>query len=262
MAESSLQVNKSRLGGLKRIELYGNPGTPEGRSKGGKKSTALFQLNPQLAKATGFIIRKEIKYPERSSELAEFIGIMLGDGCLPGNHQLTITFNNKTDCAYAEYIGNLLKKLFSIGYHIRKRKDSNGADIVVSSSNLVEFLLKQGLIAGNKVKHQVGIPYWVYGKSEYKIACLRGLMDTDGGLYLHKYHSNGSVYRYLKLCFGSRSKPLLNFVFGTLQKLSFKVYLNSAHVSIYSIPEVKRYFEEIGFHNSKHIEKFKKHFGH
>jgi len=257
VAESMAQINKSRLGGLRRIELYGNPGTFQGRSKGGRKTVNLFRQNPSLARKVGFIIRKEIKYPDRSVELAELIGVILGDGGLPGNHQITITFNNKTDREYSLYLRGLLKKLFSIDYYIRYRKDNNGADIVISSSNLIDFLLKQGLTTGNKVTNQVDIPDWVHKKLEYQKACLRGLVDTDGSFYHHKYNSNGRQYKYLKLCFTNCSRPLLNSVFRIFKKLHFKAYLQGNHVSIYSIPEIRRYFEEIGTHNPKHFNKFK-----
>ncbi len=142
MAGTVAQINKSRLGGLRRVQLHVNPGTLEGRAKAGKRTTSLFRDNPNLARKFGFIIRKEIKNPGRCVELAELIGVILGDGGLPGNHQLMISFNSKTDKEYSVFLGNILKKLFSIDCHIRPRKNCNGADIVVSSSNLIDFLLK------------------------------------------------------------------------------------------------------------------------
>jgi DNA-binding XRE family transcriptional regulator len=92
-----------RQGAFARLKLYGNPGTYEGRSKGGKKTIRLFHRDEKLARKSGFIIRKEIRYPVRCVELAELIGVILGDGALPGNHQLVISFNSKTD---KEYSGN------------------------------------------------------------------------------------------------------------------------------------------------------------
>ena len=80
MDELKDKISKSRLGGLRRVELYGNPGTPEGRSTGGKRTIQLFRSNPELARSLGFAVRKEIRCPARSSELAEFVGILLGDG--------------------------------------------------------------------------------------------------------------------------------------------------------------------------------------
>ena len=85
-------------------------------------------------------------------------------------------------------------------------------------------------------------------------------MDTDGSLYLHKYNSNGRNYRYRKLCFSNCSRPLLYFALNVLKKLKYKAYLCGNNVSIYSISEVKRYFLEIGSHNSKHLKKFKSYF--
>ncbi len=93
-------IEKSRLGGLKRIQIYGNPGTIEGRRKGGKKTISLFHQDKDLAKKAGFIIRKEIKYPAKCVELAELIGVILGDGGLSGNYQLTVSLNSKTDKEY------------------------------------------------------------------------------------------------------------------------------------------------------------------
>ncbi len=256
MVESKARIANARLGGLRCIALHGNPGTPEGRSKGGKTTIRLFNQNPALAKKLGFIIRKEIEYPDKCDELAELIGIILGDGGLPGNRQLIISFNNKTDREYSRYLQDTLRRLFAVRCHIHYRKDNNGADIVVSSSNLVDFLVKEGLIKGNKVRNQVGIPAWIYKNLEYQKACLRGLIDTDGSFYCHKYISGGREYRYLKLCFTNCSKPLLNFAFNILKNLGYKVYLTGNHVSLYSALGIKRYFTEIGTHNQKHLRKF------
>jgi DNA-binding transcriptional regulator WhiA len=253
-----MQISKIRLGGLRRIELHGNPGTHEGRSKGGKKTISLFKNNPALAKRSRFVIRKEINYPRRSVELAELVGVILGDGGLPGNHQLTISFNKKTDKEYLIFLGKILKKLFSVNYHVHFRKNCNGADIVVSSTNLVKFLLKQGLIAGNKVKNQVDIPKWIYSKTSYQKACLRGLIDTDGSFYCHRYNVNGKEYVYLKLCFANRSKPLLCSVLEILRKFNFEAFLHGDQVFIYSKQGISKYFEEIGSHNFKHLNKFSK----
>jgi hypothetical protein len=73
-------TERARLGGLRRCELYGNPGTAEGRSKGGRRGCEFFRLHPEIARLRGFVTRKETKNPPRSGELANFIGIMLGDG--------------------------------------------------------------------------------------------------------------------------------------------------------------------------------------
>lgn len=257
MIDKQIWIKKSKLGGLRRIELYGNPGTAEGRSKGGKRTIGFFHRNPALARKVGFIIRKEIKYPERSVELAELIGIILGDGGLPGNHQLTIAFNKKTDQEYSLYLRSILRRLFSVDCYTHYRRNNNGANIIVSSSNLVDFLIKHGLVTGNKVKNQVDIPEWINRSIEYQKACLRGLVDTDGSFYRHKYKVNGKKYKYLKLCFTNCSRPLLQSTLRILENIKIKAYLKGDHVSVYSGSDVKKYFKEVGSHNPKHALKFK-----
>ena len=151
--------------------------------------------------------------------------------------------------------------MFSIDCYIGKRKKGNGADVIISSSNLIDFLLAQGIVIGNKVKNQVGVPAWIQEKLEYRVACLRGLMDTDGGVYDHRYRVRGKEYGYLKLCFTNCSKPLLDFALDTLFLLGIKAYLSGPHVSVYSKAGVKKYFGKVGSNNSKHLDRFKEHFG-
>ena len=50
-----------------------------------------------------------------SIELAEFMGIMLGDGFIKSNEtQLGITLNSETDYLYAKYVSKLIKALFNL----------------------------------------------------------------------------------------------------------------------------------------------------
>jgi hypothetical protein len=181
--------------------------------------------------------------------------IMLGDGCLPGNYQINIAFLAKDVKEYTVYFGRLIKTLFSVKSHIYWQKNTNGAEMVMGGSNLVDFLVEQGLEKGNKVKQQVGVPEWIYANSEYRVAYLRGLMDTDGGAYRHKYFVNGKLYEYRKLAFTNYSRPLLFFVYSTLLVLGYRARTQDNHVFLYSAPETKRYFKEVGTHNPKNLKK-------
>lgn len=93
-------------GGQALFRKHGSPGTPLGRSKGGKVAIRILQKKG-LIKGP-----KEFKLPESySSELAEWVGIMLGDGGLTDG-QLHITLNSKADQGYIPYVSNLGKTLF------------------------------------------------------------------------------------------------------------------------------------------------------
>ncbi|MCX5696819.1 MAG: hypothetical protein NTU54_02405 [Candidatus Omnitrophica bacterium] len=249
---------RSRLGGLRRVELYGNPGTPEGRSKGGKRTCDFFRLHPDLARERNFVTLKEIKKPSRSVELAKLIGIMLGDGGIRSKYQLTISFNYKTDWEFAEHVARLIKRLFAVEHKISKRKDSLGADIVISSASVIAFLLKQGLKAGNKVKNQVDIPAWIMSDVEFQKACLRGLVDTDGSLYCHRYKVNNKWYEYLKLDFTSCSKPLLRSAYEIFSNLGIKTSLKGVHITVSAKAEVNKYLSIVGSSNTKFLDRWKR----
>ncbi|MFH1504730.1 MAG: hypothetical protein ABIH08_05035 [Candidatus Omnitrophota bacterium] len=156
------------------MELYGTLGTLESRRKGGVASQKKFREDSIYAKKVGFILRKKVKYPDKSSLLAEFTGIMVGDGNVRGDYQIAIAFNGKKDQDYAPHIQGMIKKLFSIQSSRHMRKENGGADIVVSGKNLVEFLERLGIKKGNKAANQINIPNWIFEHREYQIACLQG----------------------------------------------------------------------------------------
>lgn len=244
----------SRLGGRRYVELYGSPGTPEGRRKGGLAAQERFHSDPQFAKRIGLTLRKKIKYPNESPELAEFVGIMLGDGGIGSDYQISISFNSKEDLKYAYYIQELITKLFSISSTIKIREKYGNADVIVSGRNLVEFLNRLGIKKGNKVAQKIDIPRWIWKFEKYKIACLRGLMDTDGGLYHHKYTVNGKEYIYLKMCFTSYSPPLLKSVTTILKDLGLGPKNTARNrVYLYRLDKIHRYFKKVGTSNPRYL---------
>ena len=58
-------------------------------------------------------IRKSIKIPENSEELAEFIGIILGDGHI-SRKQLEIVLENPSEIGIAIHCSLLVRKLFDL----------------------------------------------------------------------------------------------------------------------------------------------------
>lgn len=251
-----------RLGGKQYAELYGSPGTAEGRRKGGITSQAKFMADPEYAKRARFRLRKTIKYPPESSLLAEFIGIMLGDGGVRNDYQIAVSFNGEEDRAYAARIQRMVKKLFGISSVLYILKEKGRADIVVTAKNLVEFLQKKGIKKGDKVKNQINVPEWIFKRKEYQAACLRGLFDTDGCIYRHTYAVNGKKYRYIKMCFRNYSIPILMSLTKILKHLGFYPRLDKKHKSVYlhKPSEVNKYFLKVGTTNPRYHNKYKKFF--
>lgn len=246
----------SRLGAIIHNKLYGNPGTLEGRRKGGRNSQKLFRSNPEYARKAGVIVRKIIKEPAHSEELAEFIGIMLGDGGI-SNYQINITLNNETDREYSVYVQELIKKLFSISVFVLSRRLEKTDRIVASGRSLVEFLKRKGLIVGNKVRSQIDIPAWILNNRKYAIACLRGLIDTDGSFYSYEHTVFKKKYYNFAMCFTNHSMPLIKKVSRILNKLGLSPIMNTKRVYLHRAKDIDKYFSEVGTHNPKYLQRYK-----
>lgn len=245
-----------RHGAFRRNELYGNPGTPDGRSKGGKATLEKFRLDPEYAKRTGFITKKEINYPQKTSLLAEFIGIVLGDGSIT-EYQVKISTNSKTDIQHAYFIKQTVKRLFGVSCKISIEK-KNTLGVTISSKNIVDFLCDCGLKRGDKVAQQVQVPSWILKQKTLMKGCLRGLIDTDGSVYFHTHTTKGIMYRHIGLVFTNLSLPLLKAVQYMLLTVGIKAKSDKKrHVSIYDRNEIIKYMKEVGSHNKKHINRFK-----
>lgn len=241
-------VNKgARLGGIKAYKLYGLLGNRQTRAKGGWMSWIKRKNNPDLWKKYLNTFSK----PHESKELAEFIGIMLGDGGMTKG-QITIYLSSITDKEYSKYVTDLIKKLFDLKASINEVKKSHVLRIGLSGINVVKYLVQKGLKIGNKVRLQVGVPDWIWKKDDYIKSCIRGLIDTDGCFVIHRYVVNEKKYKYPKIIFSNKSEPILDFVHKGLKKLGFNPKRTiEFDVWLHNQNEVKRYLKEIGTKNIK-----------
>jgi len=251
-------VNRAaKLGALMRNKLYGNFGTPEGRRKGGLTTIRKFMHRPKLAKKLGLRVIKDIKRPKSGLQLSEFVGIVLGDGGLT-DYQLRITFNRDTDAEYADFVKELIKKLFKLAPRIIHKKSDKGSDIAVYSKNLVEFLESRGLKRGNKVRNKVDIPRWIKKNKRFQLSCLRGLMDTDGSCYAYSHNVNKKRYRNVALCFTNASEALLKSVYHIFDSGGYYPRMTGRRVYVYGENEINKYFQKVGSHNYKYLENYRR----
>lgn len=244
-----------RKGGLIRVARYGNPGTPDGRRRGGLNS-----IPTHVKKKTGFKVLKSIYIPGRSARLAELIGVLMGDGHV-GLYQTSIVTNADTDYQHALFVKALIEDLFKIQVHVRKRRNEKACEIVISSKSVSRFLVSQGIPQGNKITMGVHIPHWIQKKSLYRKAFIRGLFDTDGCVYLDTHRYRRKVYKNIGMAFANQSAPLLSFFRESLeffglhptQKTAFRVFLRRKE-------DIRRYFNLIGSSNEKHLNKVRQYF--
>jgi len=246
-----------RLGGLSSYKKYGKVG---GNQEYRKKKWLEWWEKQGRFNPNQHFLTKDIIRPKESDMLAEFIGILLGDGGV-SKRQVSITLNRIDDLEFSYYVRSLIDRLFSIKSSVNHREDKSVLNIVVSRTKLVSFLLEMGLKIGSKVRHQTGVPKWINKSDSFIKFCLRGLLDTDGCFYIDKHKYKDKIYLNCGINFTNRSLPILNFFKDNLvkfgyhptQKTKFSIFLRREE-------EIIRYFGEIGSSNPKHLNKFQKYF--
>ncbi len=79
---------------------------------------------------------------------------------------------------------------------------------------------------------------------------LRGLIDTDGSIYKLKFG--------IQISFCNNSQPLLSSARSMLIKLGFhpSQICNYKQFYLTRQQDLRKFFREIGFNNSKHYERF------
>lgn len=203
--------------------------------------------NPS-AKAGYANMNREVSTPStRTDDLAEFFGIMLGDGSLTPT-QVAVTLGTK-EASYAEYVSYLMAQLFAAKPVIRI--DKSGYRIVYFGSvTIVRWLKEEGLVH-NKVASQVGSPGWIFEQPSYMKRFLRGFFDTDGSIYRIRFG--------IQISFTNKSIPLLIALQAMLRRLGYRVSELSAYrIYITKRDDVERFFAEIQPMNAKHKDRLDK----
>ncbi len=207
-----------------------------------------------------YFLPKDITFPKENNQLAEFIGIVLGDGGI-SERQVSITLNKVNDLEFSFYVKNLIDNLFLVKSSVYNEQKQSVLNIVVSRTKLVKFLLEMGLKVGSKVKQQTGVPAWINKSDDFTKFCIRGLLDTDGCFYVDKHRYKNKIYLNCGMNFTNRSLPILNFFRDNLVKFGYHPTQNTKFsISLRREEEIIKYFKEIGSSNPKHLNKFKKYF--
>lgn len=217
-----------------------------GRSRGGRKSKGNL---------------KEVWKPERGEELAEFLGIMLGDGNLTklkkykiGVYQIRVVGDSRNDRDYLlNFVKPLIERLFKIKVAIYQSPNKNAINLTATGKKLIEFLEYSGLKPGNKLKSQVTIPAWINQNPKFLQACLRGLIDTDGGVN----NMSNKDPKLARISFTNHNKQLLKDTREGFIKLGFSPSQITIGKRFYisKQKEMQKYLKEVGFSNPKHARR-------
>lgn len=210
------------------------------------KVKAFLKINPDLkeikfdyAKNLGkYSTSKPIKKINKTKELAEFIGIMLGDGSFYRN-AIKIAFDKRNE-NYIKYVEDLFEKIFEDKLKKQIIKTTNQAYLYYYNKNLVPILENLGLKRGDKIKNQVGIPDWIKESKEYSKRCIRGLIDTDGCIYRCKRE------RQIYVKFTNHNQQLLNDFKEITKNLGYSfAKANKTNTCLYRKDEVVNFIKAV-----------------
>jgi len=147
-------------------------------------------------------IKRGINLPQQpSEELAELVGIVLGDGNMHKTENcITITGSLEDYYYYNLTVIPIIKKLFNIIPFLKRRKDRNSYYLFFNSQAIMSFLHETlNMCRGNKINAR--IPNFVYSDTKFIQSLLRGLFDTDGCLKFSKQTKNIHYYPRVEIGF-------------------------------------------------------------
>jgi len=140
---------------------------------------------------------------EINEELAEETGWHIGDGSmnfygnknkLKGIYQLRGHIEDDK-LHYIQRIKSIFKNLYGIDISLREMPSTRVFGFQIWNDDLVKFKQKLGLPLGPKI--DITIPSIFLDNKKLKAAVLRGIFDTDGGIYLEK--KNNKLYPRMEI---------------------------------------------------------------
>jgi len=182
------------------------------------------------------------EYPElkKNGDLAELIGVILGDGHIrkfPRTEELSIFSNSNNASFIKRYVG-LTQKTF----HRKPATTKHG------KTNCVRIRLYQKLIQSRlaipyspRGHRWIQVPDWILNDRRYVVRYLRGLYEAEG---CHCVHEKTSTY---KVFFTNRNVSMLRNVYMLVKGLGYHPHRSKYQVQLSRKEEVNRFLELIRF---------------
>ena len=213
------------------------------------KLCSLTNLNPNgfRFKIVSIPPKGEVTIPNKiTPKLAEFIGILLGDGSISQpEYQICISMDGVLD---DKYINTLVKghfiHLFKKEPGIYYSKTNRNVRCFIYSKDVFDYLtIKLGLPSGEKKYNPNNrIPKIFFNNDKLLKNAIRGLFDTEGGLYQHN-KTSPRLYIY------NTSEALLESMHLALLQLGYKAIRKKRWIKICKKDEIRKFFNEIGTNN-------------
>lgn len=199
------------------------------------------------------LISSKLPRPD-DTRVLELLGALIGDGWvgISGGRKQVCYCGNITQQAYAKHLQKLLFQAFRIRGYMKLRKEFSVFYIIVNSGPIFDFFRNRfDFPVGQKVKFNTGLLPSEWDKAKN---VLRGIFDTDGGIYFDKAAGYARPYPVIDIT--SHNPELLEWISKTLSEKGFKVISLKYSIRLKTIAQVERWFNEVKPSNGVHIQKW------
>jgi len=170
------------------------------------------------------------------------MGIAVGDGNLSNPNGRAVRLRVTCDTKYPRLIKNIMETIRIIlpDNKVSVVKRAKTYIDISCYSNQWELILGWKVGKGSKYQQQVSIPDWIQKEKKFVRLCLRGLIETDGSIYMDR------GYRYVN--FVTTIAPLAYAFQSMTRSLGYK-----PNTQIHSLPKSKKKYT---IRISKQTERF------
>ena len=186
------------------------------------------------------LIKSSYRALKRNGDLAELIGVVLGDGHIekfPRTERLLI-FSNSNNPGFVERYKRLVEQTFSKKAYAYKQSTANCIRISLYENRISKRL---GIPSGARKDLDLQVPKWILGRKNYIIRYLRGLYEAEGS---HSVHLPTSTYKFI---FSNTNQSLLKNVTKLLTVLGLSSHSDPLRVQISKKAHVARAIELLEF---------------
>jgi hypothetical protein len=186
------------------------------------------------------ILKSEYAELVRDGDLAELIGVTLGDGhvCIyPRTEELRI-ISNSNNPGFIQRYADIIEKVFHKKAYIVPSKQSNSTKIGVYEKHISKRI---GIPPGARGKLSIKVPQWILKNNDFIVRYLRGLYEAEGSFCVHE-----PTYTY-KFMFANRNISMLDNVYYLMKKIGFHPHRTKDNIQISKKEEVFSAIDTLNF---------------
>jgi len=181
---------------------------------------------------------------EKNGDLAELIGVVLGDGhirAFPRCECLRIV-GSGNNLGFTRRYSTLIERVFGKKPTVIRRSNSNAFNISIYEKHIAERLK---IPTGSRHDYNFILPVWIREKPDHTIRFLRGLYEAEGSMHFH-----AGTYTH-KFLFSNANPALLDTVFRYVTKLGFHPHRSRFKIQVSRKIEVQKLANLLQFRRYK-----------